>query len=89
LHSTLPYKLFLAGFLLIAIGSIVLAFAPLFGLSFQGGGFIWVFPFPPFVFGTKIGIEPIIFTTLLLILALILVVIVFVGYKRCIKSLRA
>jgi len=74
-HNTVPYKLFLAGFILTAIGSILIAFAPLFGASFQGGGFVWIFPFPPFFFGSRLNGE-IAFSALILLIAILLLAIV-------------
>jgi len=79
IHNTVPYEFFLAGFILTAIGSILLAFAPLFGASFQGGGFIWIFPFPPFFFGSglngEIAVSALILSIAILLLAIVMILL--------------
>ena len=46
-----PIKLFLIGFIIIFIGTLILMISSLYASSTQGG-FIWIFPLPPFLFGT-------------------------------------
>ena len=82
LHNTVPYKLFLAGFILTAIGSILIAFAPLFGASFQGGGFVWIFPFPPFFFGSKLNGEIAVSALILLIAILLLAIVTILLFHK-------
>jgi len=82
-HNTVPYKLFLAGFTLTAIGSILIAFAPLFGTSFQGGGFVWIFPFPPLFFGSRLNGEIAVLALMLSIATLLLAIVtIFLFNKR-------
>ena len=72
---SLPFKLFLTGFILVFIGTLILMLASLFGASPQGGGFIWIFPLPPIAFGTaqdKTFLIPLLMTTLLVLTFLLL-----------------
>ena len=82
LQNTIPYKLFLAGFILTAIGSILIAFAPLFGTSLQGGGFVWIFPFPPFFFGSRLNGEIAVSALILLIAILLLAIVRILLFHR-------
>jgi len=45
-----PIKLFLIGFTIIFVGTLILMLSSLYASSTQGG-FIWIFPLPPFFFG--------------------------------------
>lgn len=48
-----PFKLFLIGFAVILVGMVILMVASvMFGTLAGTGGFIWIFPLPPFVFGS-------------------------------------
>ncbi len=48
-----PFKLFLLGFFLMFLGTIVMMIATvLFGGSIGAGTIIWIFPLPPIGFGT-------------------------------------
>lgn len=46
----LPVKLFMAGFIITFVGAIILMLASLYS-AYAQGGFIWIFPLPPFFFG--------------------------------------
>jgi len=50
---SLPFKLFLIGFIIVFIGTLILMLASLSGAFHQGGGFVWIFPLPPIIFGTN------------------------------------
>lgn len=50
---SIPFKLFLLGFILMFVGIIVMMIAAvLFGASAGAGAVIWIFPLPPIGFGT-------------------------------------
>jgi len=72
---SLPFKLFLAGFTLIFIGTLILMIASLLGASPQTGGFIWIFPLPPIVFGTEKFSLP-----LMLMLAIPIIILIALVY---------
>lgn len=82
LFSFSSYKLFLAGFILIMIGSILVAFAPLLGLQVQGGGLVWIFPFPPFIFGAGLNGKIVILMMVLLVVATLMTILAIFLHHR-------
>lgn len=47
-----PIKLFFIGFIIMFIGTLIIILSSLYAASTQSG-FIWIFPLPPFFFGTN------------------------------------
>ena len=54
IRISFPYRLLLVGFILTFIGILILMFSSIYASSTKGG-FIWIFPFPPFIFGATEG----------------------------------
>ena len=77
---SIPFKLFLLGFILMFAGIIVVMIATvLFGTSVGAGTVIWIFPFPPIGFGTG----PYAFWTILLGIALtVLGLVLFMTLRK-------
>jgi len=75
-----PFKLFILGFILMFTGIIVVMIATvLFGTPVGAGTFIWIFPFPPIVFGTG----PYAFWAILLSVALtVLGLVLFIRLRK-------
>ncbi len=77
--------LFFIGFFLILIGILILLAAALFsGGDVSFGGFIWIFPFFPFVFGS--GPEAVWLILFALILGVLTVLIFFFLWRESRKT---
>jgi len=75
-----PFKLFFIGFAVIIAGMILLTGASLMsGAISSTGGFVWIFPFPPIVFGSG---QEALWTALIAALLLIpLIVLLIFAWK--------
>lgn len=74
-----PFKLFLIGFILTFIGTLILMLSSLSASSPQGG-IIWIFPLPPFIFGTTQG-ENWLFLISIAFFIIFLAILIVIIYK--------